>query len=99
MNHLGDRGLARMPREPKLPSRGERLTYPLVREGGRLVRASWDEALDRVVEGLGGIRQRYGGEGFALFSSSKATNELNYLAGKFSRQVMGSHNIDSCNRT
>ena len=78
---------------------GGRLLYPLVREGDRLVRASWDEALDRAARGLAAVRRRYGGEGFGMFSSSKATNELNFLAGKFTRQVMGSNNVDSCNRT
>lgn len=76
-----------------------RLLHPLVRRDGRLVGASWDEALDRVAAGLAAIKQRYGGEGFGMFSSSKATNELNFLAGKFTRQVMGSNNVDSCNRT
>lgn len=82
-----------------VPGPGERLTYPLVRRGGRLVRASWDEALDRAAEGLRAIRDRFGGDGFGLFSSSKATNELNFLAGKFARQVMGTNSVDSCNRT
>lgn len=82
-----------------LPGPDVRLTYPLVRKGGRLVRASWEEALDRAAEGLRRIRERYGGQGFGLFSCSKSTNELNYLAGKFARQVMGSNNVDSCNRT
>ena len=36
---------------------------------------------------------------FGLFSCSKATNEVNYLAQKFARGVIGSHNVDSCNRT
>lgn len=83
----------------EIPRRGERLTYPLVRREGRLVRASWDEALDFVATGLGRAKQERGQDAFALFSSSKATNELNFLAGKFARQVMGSNNIDSCNRT
>ncbi len=82
-----------------LPGPDRRLTYPLVRQDGRLVRASWEEALDRAAEGLRRIRERYGGKGFGLFSCSKSTNELNYLAGKFARQVMGSNNVDSCNRT
>ena len=34
-----------------------------------------------------------------MFSCSKATNEVNYLAQKFARGVIGSNNIDSCNRT
>ena len=36
---------------------------------------------------------------FGMFSCSKATNEMNFLAQKLARQVMGSNNIDSCNRT
>jgi predicted molibdopterin-dependent oxidoreductase YjgC len=34
-----------------------------------------------------------------VFSCSKASNEMNFIAEKFSRQVLGSNNIDSCNRT
>jgi len=36
---------------------------------------------------------------FGMFSCSKTTNELNYAAQKFVRTVIGSNNIDSCNRT
>ena len=39
------------------------------------------------------------GWGAGIFSCSKATNEMNYIAQKFVRSVMGSNNIDSCNRT
>jgi formate dehydrogenase major subunit len=76
-----------------------RLTYPLVRDGGQLRRASWDEALDRAAAGFRGTVERYGPASFGLFSCSKATNEVNYLAQKFARGVLGSNNIDSCNRT
>ena len=34
-----------------------------------------------------------------MFSCSKSTNEMNYIAQKFMRQVIGTNNIDSCNRT
>ena len=76
-----------------------RLTEPLVREGGRLRKASWDEALDRAAEGFRRAVERKGPDGFGLFSCSKATNEVNYFAQKFARAVLGSNNIDSCNRT
>ena len=36
---------------------------------------------------------------FGTFSCSKATNEVNFAAQKFSRTILGSNNIDSCNRT
>jgi formate dehydrogenase major subunit len=76
-----------------------RLTEPMVREGGKLRPASWDEALDAAAEGFRHVRERHGGEALGLFSCSKATNEVNYMAMKFARAVIGSNNIDSCNRT
>ncbi len=80
---------------PGLP----RLTHPLVREGGALRRATWDEALDRATTGIRATVDAHGPRSFGLFSCSKATNEVNYLAQKFARGVIGSNNIDSCNRT
>jgi formate dehydrogenase (hydrogenase) len=76
-----------------------RLTEPMVRDGGELRVASWDEALDRAAAGLRAATERHGGRGVGLFSCSKATNEMNFAAQKFIRQALGSHNIDSCNRT
>ncbi len=72
-----------------------RLTTPLVRDDGALREASWDEALDRAAAGF----REHRAERFGMFSCSKATNEMNYLAQKFARVVLGSNNIDSCNRT
>lgn len=79
----------------------ERLTQPLVRDrkGGPLRPASWDEALERAAAGLGGVVERHGPRAFGLFSCSKSTNEVNYVAGKLARVVLGSNNVDSCNRT
>lgn len=68
-------------------------------KGGELRTATWDEALTRVVEGFTSVKAELGGEGFALFSCSKSTNEMNYAAQKFARVALGSNNIDSCNRT
>jgi formate dehydrogenase major subunit len=79
--------------------RRTRLTTPLVRRNGTLEPASWDEALAVAAAGLDAVRSEHGGDAFGLFSCSKATNETNYLAQKFARVVMGSSNIDSCNRT
>ena len=76
-----------------------RLTRPLVRDGGVLREASWDEAIDRAADGFRAAVDRSGSQRFGMFSCSKATNEVNYLAQKFARGVIGSNNIDSCNRT
>jgi formate dehydrogenase major subunit len=71
----------------------------LVREGGELRPASWPEALARAAAGFQRVVTQAGPRAFGLFSCSKATNEVNYLAQKFARVVIGSNNIDSCNRT
>ena len=76
-----------------------RLTEPLVRDGGRLRPASWDEALDRAAEGLSRAVAAGGPDAIGVFSCSKATNEMNFIAQKFVRTAIGTNNIDSCNRT
>ena len=81
-----------------MKSNYRRLTQPLIRRNGALAPADWDEALDAAAAGFRKSAVR-GGQSFGLFSCSKATNEMNFLAQKFARQVMGSHNVDSCNRT
>ena len=80
-----------------MPMRYARLTTPLVREAGELRAASWDEALDRAAAGF----RRAFDEGAltGVFSCSKATNELNFATQKFARVVLGTNNVDSCNRT
>ena len=75
-----------------------RLTEPLVREGDRLRPATWEEALTRAAAGFEAARKR-GPQAFGMFSCSKTTNELNFMAQKFTRVVMHSNNIDSCKRT
>ncbi len=76
----------------------ERLTEPLVREGGKLRPATWDEALTIAAAGFEVARSR-GPQAFGMFSCSKQTNEMNFIAQKFTRAVMHSNNVDSCNRT
>jgi formate dehydrogenase major subunit len=83
-----------------MPKPKGRLTTPLVRDaGGALRPAPWDEALDRVASGFRAVRDVGAATSFGIFSCSKATNEMNFLAQKLARQVMGTNNIDSCNRT
>ena len=76
-----------------------RLTQPLVRENGTHRAATWDEALDRVAQAFGRVIEARDPRRFGMFSCSKTTNELNYVAQKFVRSVIGTNNIDSCNRT
>lgn len=77
----------------------ERLQTPLIRENGKHRPATWDEALDRVAAGFRAQVEKRGPRTFGMFSCSKTTNELNYVAQKFVRSAIGTNNIDSCNRT
>ncbi len=76
-----------------------RLTTPLIKRDGLFEEASWDEALRFAAQGLGSVRAAHGGKAIGVFSCSKASNETNYLAQKYARAVLGTNNIDSCNRT
>ena len=84
-----------------MPKDYVRLTQPLVRDSkdAPLRRVRWDEALTRVVSGSQAATAAHGPTTFGVFSCSKATNEVNFAAQKLSRAVLGSNNIDSCNRT
>jgi predicted molibdopterin-dependent oxidoreductase YjgC len=76
-----------------------RISQPMVRDGGALRPAAWDEALDRAVGGIRRSLDARGPDAVGFFSCSKATNEVNFVAQKLMRVAVGSNNIDSCNRT
>ena len=76
-----------------------RLTAPLARVDGALVPVSWDEALDRAAEGFRRNLDARGPDALGIFSCSKSTNEVNFMAQKLARVAFGTNNIDSCNRT
>ncbi|MFC3884481.1 formate dehydrogenase subunit alpha [Bacillus songklensis] len=76
----------------------ERLTKPLIRKGDTFVEASWDEALDLIAEKMTAIKKQYGPQAIGYISSSKCSNEENYLFQKLARGVMQSNNVDNCSR-
>ncbi|MFC3884884.1 formate dehydrogenase subunit alpha [Bacillus songklensis] len=76
----------------------ERITTPLIRKGDAFVEATWDEALDLVASKLGAIKEEHGSNALGFISSSKMTNEENYLMQKMARQVFGTNNVDNCSR-
>lgn len=76
----------------------ERLTTPLIKENGEFRSATWDEALDFAAAKILEIKQQYGPDSLAMFSSARMTNEENYLAQKLMRAAIGSNNVDHCAR-
>lgn len=75
----------------------ERLATPLVRDGGRLVPATWDEAFDRIESEFGRVRREHGPDAAFFFASSNCTNEENYVLQKAAR-AFGTNNVDNCAR-
>lgn len=76
----------------------DRLRVPLLRRGNDWEEISWDAALDRVAQEFTRIKDAHGPDALATISSSRGTNEENYLFGKFMRCVMGTNHIDNCAR-
>jgi formate dehydrogenase alpha subunit len=76
----------------------DRLLEPLIREGDQFRPASWDEALNRVAEGLKKVKADHGPEAIGVLVSAKCTNEENYLLQKLARAALGTNNVDHCAR-
>jgi formate dehydrogenase major subunit len=89
-----------MTRTNRQPRAYARLTEPLARNDDGVLRpVSWPEALDRAAEGFARTRDAHGADALGIFSCSKSTNEVNFVAQKLARVAFGTHNVDSCNRT
>lgn len=78
----------------------DRLRTPLLRNKatGELEPCGWDEALDAVVAGLTGVRERHGANSVVGFACSRSTNEDIYLFQKMVRCAFGTNNVDNCAR-
>lgn len=75
-----------------------RLTTPLIRKDGWLQPASWEEAITLIADKFTSIKQGFGSNALAGFSSAKTTNEDNYAFQKFIRRELGTNNVDHCAR-
>jgi NADH-quinone oxidoreductase subunit G len=73
----------------------DRLTAPLIRRsGGQLEQASWEEALTLVARKLKEVRESSGGAAFGAIGSERTSNEDSFALQQFTRDVMGSPNVD-----
>ena len=70
----------------------------MIRHGGIVRDATWDEALDLVSKNLISIEREYGSDALAFLSSAKVTNEENYLFMKMARAAFKTNNVDHCAR-
>jgi NADH-quinone oxidoreductase subunit G len=76
----------------------ERLTQPLVRKGGKLTPATWEEAFELIGKKFREVRDEAGKQDGAsavgVIGSNRTTNEENYLLSKFARVVLKTNNVD-----
>ncbi|WP_165313381.1 formate dehydrogenase subunit alpha [Vibrio ziniensis] len=76
----------------------ERLTQPLIRQNGKLVPTSWENAIETIAKRFTELKQKHGNNALGGFSSAKTTNQDNYLFQKLIRREFGTNNVDHCAR-
>ncbi len=76
----------------------DRIKTPLIKDGDGFREASWDEALKLVASRFKEIINEHGADKVGGFSSSRYSNEENYLLAKWVRCAVGSNNVDNCAR-
>lgn len=76
----------------------DRLTTPLIKKNGKHVEATWEDAISLIGQRLNEIKEKHGPDSIGLLSSSRCTNEENYLMQKIARAAIGTNNIDNCAR-
>jgi len=81
----------------------DRLKAPLIRQNRKGEKpvweeVSWEEALDLIARRFSEIKEKFGPDSLGALSSSRCTNEENYLVQKLARAVFGTNNVDNCAR-
>lgn len=76
----------------------ERLKKPIKRVGEKWIEIEWDEALSMLGTEFKRVKEKHGPDAIAAVSSSRGTNEENYLMQKFMRCAIGTNNVDNCAR-
>lgn len=71
----------------------ERLTTPMLKQGGEWKAVDWQTALEYVAHGLQGIKANHGAGAIGALVSPHSTLEELYLSGAFVR-ALGSENVD-----
>ncbi len=72
-----------------------RIRTPLIRykKGGKLIPATWDEAIRHVAEKLDAVVDQHGRDSLGVLGSPRITNESNYVLHKFATELVGTKNF------
>lgn len=77
-----------------LPDIEGRLTKPMIRKGGKLVDATWDESLDLIAAKFKEIRDAHGPHALAFYGSGQLFTEESYTANKLFKAGLRTNNVD-----
>lgn len=71
-----------------------RIRTPLIRykKGGKLIPATWDEAIRHVAQKLDAVVDAHGPNALGVVGSPRITNEANHLLFKFATELVGTSN-------
>lgn len=78
----------------KMITAKNRLLYPMIRKNGKLIRATWDEALDLVASKFTEIKEKHGPNALAFYGSGQAETEETYVANKLFKGHIGTNNVE-----
>ena len=86
--------------KPSVTQRSTVSTQPSASSGSMWdwIEVGWETALDITARKLSTTRDTHGPDSIGVLTSAKCLNEENYLMNKFTRQVVGTNNIDHCAR-
>jgi predicted molibdopterin-dependent oxidoreductase YjgC len=73
----------------------DRLSQHMVRKGGALAAASWEEALDDAADRIAAVHKEHGAGAIGFLGAPFATNEELFLLQRIAREVAGSPHIDT----
>jgi nitrate reductase NapA len=79
---------------PKIVYSPDRLTKPQIRKGGKLVDATWDEAMNLVADKFAEAIKTSGPDSVAYYGSGQALAEESYLANRLFKGGIGTNNVD-----
>ena len=76
----------------------DRLTRPLIRQAGRLQKATWDEALELITRRTREVRDRYTGSAIGFYTSGQLFLEEYYTLGMIGKAGLGTPHMDGNTR-
>jgi anaerobic selenocysteine-containing dehydrogenase len=76
----------------------DRLTRPLIREGGRLVETDWDTAMDRIVQRTKELLEEQGPSAIGFYTTGQLFAEEYYTLGLVAHGGLGTNHVDGNTR-